>query len=89
MAVRKVKDNDSSPEEISFKFRGVDLVMPIGGDLPLDALEAFEDNKVTRFIALALGEAQWNKIRALKLKLSDLSELVKVIADAMGTTPGE
>lgn len=86
MAVRKVKDN---PNEVRFEFRGLELAMPIGGDLPLEAHEAFENNKLTTFIALALGDAQWNKLKALKLKLSDLNELFAVIADAMGTTPGE
>ena len=50
----------------------------------VDFVESLEEGKSVGICRGALGPAQWRKVRAMGLKMKDLSDLADAIASALG-----
>ena len=53
-------------------------------DWSVDLLESIEEGKSVGIVRGALGPVQWNQIKAMNLKVSDLNKLAALIASALG-----
>lgn len=89
MGTRKALKGESNDENVTFKYRDLDLSIAVGKQMDIDALEAFEDNKLVRFVSLSLGPEQWAKVKANGFTVGDLGDLVQAMTEAMGTSKGE
>jgi hypothetical protein len=59
-------------------------------DMTVDFMESIEEGKSVGIVRGALGPDQWRVVKAMNLKMRDLSELADKIAAAMGfTSSGE
>lgn len=53
-------------------------------DFSVDFVESLEEGKTVGIVRGALGPAQWRTVKAMNLKMRDLSELADEIASALG-----
>lgn len=75
---------------VEFTYRDVELSMPLGEDLPLEAAEALEREEIVGFVAAALGPEQWTAVRATgPMSLRDFNELMEAFKEAEGASLGE
>lgn len=90
MATRKALKSESNDESVEFTFRGLTLSIPVGKSMSIDALEAFEENKLAKFVSLSLGAEQWDSVKKSgSFTVGDLGDLVAAMTEAMGTSQGE
>lgn len=69
---------------VEFEWRGVTFHVPVSDEWPYEALEAFEDGKVTKFLSALLGDEEHDKFKALRPKASDVEEFVVAMQEALG-----
>ena len=81
----KVAQTEVSEDTIPFEYGGTVYNLP--PNLPLDALEAMEEDKIVRFLKATFGD-QWVKFKG-DFNTADLIPLADALADAYGDTlPG-
>ena len=56
--------------------------------IPLEALEAFEEDRIAGFIGALLGPDQWAKLKTHKPTLADLRDFANAWSEAMGFPGG-
>lgn len=71
-------------EAVPFTFRGVEYRVPPTTEWDYEALEVFESGKVATFLRMVLGEAEHNRFKATKPKVSDVNEFVAALKGALG-----
>lgn len=71
-----------TPEAVTFEHKGVTYTVPPAAEWDVDALEAFEDEKVTAFLRAVVGPASWAEFKATKPKVRDLRELADALLEA-------
>jgi hypothetical protein len=59
---------------ITFEFKGEQFAARPSEDWGLDAIEAFEDGKLSHLLRAVLVDGDYDRLRALKPKLADLRE---------------
>lgn len=69
---------------VPFTFGDVDYLIPPTSEWTYDALEAFEDGKITAFLRAILGDAQHVKFKATKPRIADVTEFVDAMQKALG-----
>jgi hypothetical protein len=65
-------------------FRGIKFEIAPTASWSLDALEAFEDGKVTTFLRSILGPAQWAALKGAAPQVGDLTDFVEALQGALG-----
>lgn len=71
-------------QDVEVVFHGVTFSIPPTTRWPFEAIEAYEDGKVAKFLTTLLGDAQAAAWRALKPTVADLGEFVTTIQGALG-----
>ena len=80
---------EANDESVEFEFRGVKLTAPMGDAYPIEAIEAYEENKMVSFVKVMLGPAQMSKVSKELKTLKDLRELAEAMTAAQDTSLGE
>jgi hypothetical protein len=62
-------------DTIRFSYDGEQYEIPSAADWDVDALEAFEDQKIITCVRLILGPEQWKRFKAKKRTMGDLNGL--------------
>lgn len=71
--------------EAVIKFRGREFTVSRNYDeWTVDLLESIEEGKSVGIVRGALGSEQWAMVKAMNLKVRDLTELADKIAGALG-----
>lgn len=76
---------DALGNNVSFEFDGDTYVIPPASEWDLDALEAFEADKVVTCVRLILGDAQWSGFRKTHRTVGDLNRMFAALQRAGGT----
>lgn len=78
-------------ETVTVTWRDQEFILPATiEDCPVEVAEAFEDGKGARAVAGILGADRYAAFKKKnKPTVRDLNDLARVIAEAMGMTPGE
>lgn len=84
-----VKNEATTPEELSFDYDGERYVYTAAVVRDLEVLEAFEDDKVIKAVRLILGPVQWGKFKLKKRTDEDFQGICEAMFDAKGVKPGE
>lgn len=71
-------------EKIHFIFGGIEYLVAPTSEWSYDALEAFEDGKVTTFLREVLGADEHAKYKATKPRVSDVGDFVTALQKALG-----
>jgi len=79
MSVKPPAKVDATGELIEFVYDGQPYAVPPASAWDLEALDAFEDNKVSTCVRLILGEAQWKTFRAKRRTVGDLNGIFEEI----------
>lgn len=69
---------------IVFDYKGTTYSIPTTSDWSYEALELFEEGKLTGFLREVLGEAQLATYKATKPRVSDLADFVGELQKALG-----
>ncbi|WP_454051467.1 hypothetical protein [Cellulomonas sp. Marseille-Q8402] len=75
-------ESDGTP--ISFEHQDQTLQVLAPSDWPVDALEAYEEGKVTTFLRAILTPSAWADFKSSEPKVVDLQGLVVAIQEAAG-----
>lgn len=70
---------------ITVEYDGATYEIPPSAEWDIAVLEAIEDGKVTHAARALLGAVQYECFRAGHKKIADLSALMEVIGNAVGT----
>lgn len=71
-------------ERITFEWRGETFSILTTEEWPFEAMEAFEDGKLTKFLREILGPVEYAHFKSLKPKVSDLNDFVDAAQEALG-----
>lgn len=83
--IEKLKDEAEGNDTATFFWRDIEFTVPTNADdWSTDFLESLEEGKAVGIVRGALGPAQWRRVKAMNLKVRDLSELSEQVAKAMG-----
>lgn len=70
--------------DVTFEHEGTSYTIPAPAEWSLDAIEAFEDEKIVTLVREVLGAAQWKAYKAEKRRTaSDLESLFGSIEKAL------
>lgn len=70
--------------KVPFTYNGVDYLVTPSSDWDYDALEAYEDGKITVLLRSILGPEQHAAFKATKPKVGDVGAFVEAIQSALG-----
>lgn len=85
MALKPPAKVDAIGETIDFDFDGDTYTVPPASAWDLDAIEAFEADKMTTCVRLILGQAQYAKFKAKPRNVADLRNMFAALQTAVGT----
>lgn len=71
-------------EPIEFEWRGTKYTVPATNQWPYEALEAFEEGKLSGFLRALLGEEQHDAFKATKPLVSDMTDFIEQMQKALG-----
>lgn len=71
-------------ERVSFTWRNTEFTALATADWPFEAIEAFEDGMVTKFLREVLGDAEYAKFKTLKPRAKDIDDFVESMQKALG-----
>lgn len=71
-------------DRVQFEWRGETFTVLTTEDWPFEAMEAFEDGKLTHFLREILGTKEYQHFKSLNPKVSDLNEFVDEVQAALG-----
>lgn len=71
-------------QPVSFEFEGVTYSVPSTSEWSYDALEAFEEGRLTAFLRELLGDEQHAAWKATKPTVGKLGDLVGAMQKALG-----
>ena len=71
-------------EKIPLSFAGVDFLLDPSTEWSYDALEAYEDGRITAFLRSILGDEQHAAYKATKPKAAGVGDFVRAIQSALG-----
>lgn len=81
----EVRKDEAHDDTATFEYRDQTFTVSREyDDWTLDFLEALEEGKSVGIVRGALGPDQWRAVRAMNLKVRDLTELADLVAKAMG-----
>jgi hypothetical protein len=63
---------------------GIELTIPLGRNVPLDAYEAFSEGNDMLGTKLLVGEEQWAAFRAAKPTVGDFADIGQKLTDLLG-----
>jgi hypothetical protein len=75
---------EATDQPVSFSYDGKDYTISPSSEWSLDALEAFEDEKVIRFVRLVLGPVQWAAFKSTSPKVQDFNDFMEALGEASG-----
>lgn len=89
MASRKTSTTNPVEAEaleirVAFEWRGEKFTVLPSSEWPYEAIEAFEDGQIARFLRAILGEEEHNHFKSLHPKATDVAEFVEAMQSALG-----
>lgn len=82
------KKNPTAAEALSakipFTFEGVDYTVDPTSEWSYEAIEAFEEGRISGFLKGVLGDAEHEKFKATKPRISDVNRFVEALQTALG-----
>ena len=75
---------EATEKPVTFDFDGRAYTIAPSSEWSLDALEAFEDEKVISFVRAILVPVQWTEFKSKHRKPADLSDLMEALGEASG-----
>lgn len=89
MAARKTSTSNPVEAEaldlrVEFVWRGETFKVLPSSEWPYEAIEAFEEGQIARFLRAILGEEEHNHFKSLHPKASDVSDFVTAMQSALG-----
>jgi hypothetical protein len=76
--------NEATSSAVPFTFDGVEYTIAPSMSWDLDALEAFENDRIAACVRLILGTDQWAAFRAKPRTVGDLNALFEAMQKAAG-----
>lgn len=71
-------------EKVPFSYNGVDYLVDPTSEWSYEALEAYEDGRISGFLKALLGEEQHDAFKATKPRISDVNSFVEALQKAVG-----
>lgn len=84
MATKNAAKAEATSERISFEWNGEEFTVIPTSEWPFEALEAYEDGKVTQFLRAILGPEEYAHFKSLRPRTADLESFVDTIQAALG-----
>lgn len=75
---------EATGKRVEFEWRGTKFTALPSSEWPYEAMEAFEDGKVTHFLKALLGEEEHAKFKALRPLASDVESFITAMQEALG-----
>lgn len=80
--------DEAFAKETIFSYDGLEFIVAPASDWSLDALEAFEDQRMISFLRELLGPEQWASFKEKPRTSADVEGLVNALMEASSTPNG-